>query len=131
MDPVEWVGIALWLFAVAGESLADYQLKQFKADSANHGQVCQIGLWHYSRHPNYFFEWLIWLSFFSFALGSPWGILTVYCPALMLYFLLRVTGIPMTEDLAVKTKGEEYRQYQRTTSKFVAWLRRKGAANLK
>jgi steroid 5-alpha reductase family enzyme len=131
LAPVEWAGIVLWLIAVAGESLADYQLKQFKGNPASRGQVCQIGLWHYSRHPNYFFEWLIWMSFFIFALGSPWGILTAYCPALMLFFLIRVTGIPMTEDLAVKTKGEEYRQYQETTSMFVPWFRRKAAARLK
>ncbi len=122
---VEWAGFALWLIAVSGESLADYQLKQFKANPAGKGKVCRQGLWNCSRHPNYFFEWLIWMSFFVFALGSPWGWITVYCPALMLYFLLRVTGIPMTEKLAVETKGEEYRDYQRTTSAFVPWFPKK------
>ena len=128
LDPVEWVGIALWLFAVAGESLADYQLKQFKADSANHGQVCQIGLWHYSRHPNYFFEWLIWVAWFIFALGSPYGWMAVVCPLLMLYFLFKVTGIPATEAQALRTRGEEYRRYQQTTSVFVPWFKRSLAA---
>ena len=118
----EFIGAALWFVAVAGESLADYQLKQFKKNPTNKGEVCQAGLWHYSRHPNYFFEWLIWVAFWIFALGSPLGCATIYCPALMLYFLLRVTGIPMTEELAVKTKGEKYRAYQRTTSSFVPWF---------
>jgi steroid 5-alpha reductase family enzyme len=124
LAPVEWAGMALWLVAVAGESLADFQLRQFKANPANRGHVCQVGLWRHSRHPNYFFEWLIWVAFYLFAVGSPLGCATIYCPALMLYFLLRVTGIPMTEQLAVKTKGAEYREYQRTTSGFVPWFRK-------
>lgn len=121
----EYAGVAIWLVAVGGESLADWQLKQFKANPMNKGHVCQQGLWHYSRHPNYFFEWLIWVAYFVFACGSPWGWVTIYCPAAMLFLLLRVTGIPMTEELAVKTKGDEYREYQRTTSAFVPWFRKK------
>jgi steroid 5-alpha reductase family enzyme len=120
----EIAGAVIWLVALGGESLADYQLKQFKVGRAGTGRVCQVGLWRYSRHPNYFFEWLIWVAFFVFALGSPWGWVTIYCPALMLFFLIKVTGIPMTEDLAVKTKGEEYVAYQRTTSGFVPWFRK-------
>jgi steroid 5-alpha reductase family enzyme len=120
----EMVGVAVWFIAVGGESLSDHQLKQFKAEPKNKGHVCQAGLWHYSRHPNYFFEWLIWMGYFIFALGSPWGWITVYCPALMLFFLLKVTGIPMTEELSVKNRGDEYRQYQKTTSAFVPWFRK-------
>lgn len=121
---LEIAGVVVWLVALAGESLADFQLKQFKADPANQGRVCEAGLWRYSRHPNYFFEWLIWMAFFAMAAATPWGWVTVYGPALMLFFLLRVTGIPMTEELAVKTKGEPYRTYQKTTSAFVPWFRR-------
>lgn len=120
----EWTGLAIWVVAWLGESLADRQLKQFKADPAKRGMVCQSGLWYYSRHPNYFFEWLVWVSFFIFALGSSVGWVTIYCPLLMLFFLLKVTGIPMTEELAVKTKGEAYREYQRTTNAFVPWFRK-------
>ncbi|MDR3457477.1 MAG: DUF1295 domain-containing protein [Verrucomicrobiae bacterium] len=123
ISAVEWAGVAIWLVAVAGEGLADWQLKRFKAQK-NRGPVCRTGLWNYSRHPNYFFEWLVWVGFFVFALGSPLGCATIYCPALMLFFLLRVTGIPLTEALAVKTKGEAYREYQRTTSGFVPWFKK-------
>jgi steroid 5-alpha reductase family enzyme len=126
LSTVEYVGMGIWLVALAGESLSDHQLKVFKSNPANKGRVCQAGLWHYSRHPNYFFEWLIWVAFSTFALGSNWGWISWYCPALMLFFLLKVTGIPMTEELAVKTKGEEYRTYQRTTSGFVPWFRKAG-----
>ena len=124
--PLEWAGGGLWLIAVTGESLADRQLARFKADPANRGQVCQAGLWRYSRHPNYFFEWLVWCAYFAFAAASPRGWITVYCPALMLYFLFRVTGIPATEEQALRTKGDAYREYQRTTSAFVPWFRRPG-----
>jgi steroid 5-alpha reductase family enzyme len=118
----EQLGAALWLIAVAGESLADHQLKEFKASPGNKNEVCQAGLWRYSRHPNYFFEWLTWVAYWVFALGSPLGCTAIYCPALMLYFLLRVTGIPLTERQSLKSKGEKFKQYQRTTSMFVPWF---------
>ena len=70
LPPLEYAGAALWLLAISGEALADAQLARFKRDPSNKGKVCNVGLWHYSRHPNYFFEWLIWVSFLVFALGS-------------------------------------------------------------
>ena len=121
LQPLEWAACLLWLAAIAGEALADAQLQRFKADPGNRGAVCQRGLWHYSRHPNYFFEWLVWVAYFMMALASPWGWLTLYCPALMLYFLLRVTGIPLTEQLSLQDKGSAYADYQRRTSAFVPW----------
>lgn len=120
----ELAGVVVWLIAVAGESLADFQLKQFKSVPENKGLICQAGLWNYSRHPNYFFEWLVWVGFFLFAWDSPGGCYTVLCPGLMLYFLLRVTGIPLTEELSIQSKGEAYREYQRTTSAFVPWFKK-------
>lgn len=118
----EIAGVAVWLVAIAGESIADAQLARFRRDPANRGRVCKAGLWRYSRHPNYFFEWLIWIAYFLFALGSPRGWISFYCPLLMLWFLYKVTGIPATEEHSLKTKGEEYREYQRTTSAFVPWF---------
>ena len=117
-------GCALWLTGLLGESLADRQLARFRADPANKGKVCQTGLWNYSRHPNYFFEWLVWVGYAVFALGSPWGWLGLIAPALMLHFLLNVTGIPMTEELSLKSKGDAYRAYQSTTSAFVPWFKK-------
>ena len=122
---LEWLGVAIWFVALAGEGVADWQLKQFRSRPENKGRICRFGLWNYSRHPNYFFEWLVWVGFFLFALGSPLGCATIYCPALMLFFLLRVTGIPLTEELSVKSKGDAYREYQRTTSAFVPWFKKK------
>ena len=73
LHPLELAGAILWVLALAGESIADRQLAAFKHDLANKGKVCAVGLWRYSRHPNYFFEWLIWVAFFAFALASPFG----------------------------------------------------------
>jgi steroid 5-alpha reductase family enzyme len=119
---LEYAGIAIWIVALAGESIADGQLARFKAKPENRGHVCTEGLWRYSRHPNYFFEWLVWIAYFLFALASPWGWLAFYCPLLMFWFLYKVTGIPATEEHSVRTKGEEYRRYQRTTSPFIPWF---------
>ncbi len=118
----EWSGVAIWLVAMLGEAMADAQLAKFRADPGNKGRTCKVGLWRYSRHPNYFFEWLIWVGYFVFAMGSPTGWLAVVSPALMLFFLFKVTGIPATEAHALKSRGDEYREYQRTTSGFVPWF---------
>ena len=124
LTPLEITGLAIAFLSLCGEALADRQMRAFKADPANKGKVCQMGLWAYSRHPNYFFEAMLWWGFFIFALGSPWGWATIVCPLLMLYFLLKVTGIPLTEEYAVKSKGDAYREYQRTTSAFIPWFRK-------
>jgi len=121
----EITGAMIWLIAVAGESIADAQLKSFKSDPTNKGKVCNRGLWYYSRHPNYFFEWLVWVAFFVFSLGSPYGWISIICPIAMLYFLLKVTGIPYTETQSVRSKGQAYIEYQRTTSAFVPLPKRK------
>jgi len=126
LGPFELAGALLLLVALVGESVADRQLERFRQDPANRGRSCRAGLWRYSRHPNYFFEWLVWVAFFVFALPSPWGFTTIACPALMLYFLLRVTGIPATEAQALRSRGEDYREYQRTTSAFFPWPPRAG-----
>ncbi len=123
---LEICGIVIWLLAWLGEAAADRQLNRFKADPANKGRVCEAGWWNYSRHPNYFFEWMMWVGLALFAWTSPYyGFLAVICPLLMLFFLFKLTGIPATEAQALKSKGEAYRRYQQTTSAFVPWLKRK------
>jgi len=128
LSALEYTGIALWIVAVTGEAIADAQLAAFKRDTTSHGQVCQRGLWNYSRHPNYFFEWLIWVAWALFALASPYGWLAILCPLLMFYFIFRVTGIPATEAQALRSKGEAYRRYQETTSAFVPWFKKPAEA---
>jgi steroid 5-alpha reductase family enzyme len=118
----EWAGLALAVLAVAGESLSDWQAQRFKRDPAHRDAVVNVGLWRYSRHPNYFFESLVWWGFFIAALGSRGGLLTVVCPLLMLYLLFQVTGIPLTEKHSLESRGEAYRAYQRRTSRFIPWF---------
>jgi len=113
--------VALWATGWLLEAVADRQLQRFKQDPANRGQVCQEGLWRYSRHPNYFGEWLMWVAFAIPALGATMGWLGLLAPALMLLFILKITGIPPTEAQALRSRGEAYRRYQRTTSAFVPW----------
>ncbi len=125
LHPLEYVGAALWLLAISGEALADAQLAAFKKNPAHKGQVCAVGLWRYSRHPNYFFEWLIWVSFFIFSLASPYGWIAFIGPASILYLLLRVTGIPLTEEQSLRSRGDAYRRYQQTTSAFIPWFPKK------
>jgi steroid 5-alpha reductase family enzyme len=122
VTPLELAGVVVFVIAVCGESLADRQLARFRADPSNRGKVCDAGLWRLSRHPNYFFEWLIWVSYFLMASATAYGWISIYCPALMLFFLLRVTGIPMTERLSLQSKGQAFADYQRRTSAFVPWF---------
>lgn len=116
---LEKAAAALWLVAISGEALSDAQLSAFKRRKDSASGVCDAGLWRYSRHPNYFFEWLIWVSFFLFGCGSPWGFIGIISPASILYLLLRVTGIPATEEQSIRSKGDAYRRYQERTSAFV------------
>ena len=94
--------------------------------SSDLGKTCREGLWRYSRHPNYFFEWLHWFTYVFLAVGTPWPIwaLTLLGPVLMLVSLYWITGIPFVEAQALRTRGEDYREYQRTTSAFVPWRSR-------
>lgn len=127
LGPVRWLAVLLVFLGIAGESVADRQLARFRADPANKGKVCRDGLWNLSRHPNYFFEWLVWVGFAVFALPSPWGWAGLLSPLAMWHFLVNVTGIPMTEELSVQSKGDAYREYQRTTSAFFPWFPRRDA----
>jgi steroid 5-alpha reductase family enzyme len=124
LSPFEYAGAALWIISVLGEAIADAQLAAFKKNPANKGKVCDLGLWGYSRHPNYFFEWLMWVSYFVFALGSPYGYIAIISPAIILYLLLKVTGIPMTEEQSIRSKGEAFKQYQKRVSVFVPWFKK-------
>jgi steroid 5-alpha reductase family enzyme len=125
---LDWTGLAIWIIGIAGESVADGQLKAFKKRATSKGQVCDVGLWRYSRHPNYFFEWLIWIGYATIATAAPMGWLAWSAPALILFFVLKVTGIPPTEARALKSRPEAYRRYQQTTSAFFPWFPRAAAA---
>jgi steroid 5-alpha reductase family enzyme len=117
----ESLGLAVVVVGIFGEGLADAQMTKFKSVNKDSKAVCQEGLWRYSRHPNYFFEAIIWIGFYLYACGSAWGWAMIYAPITIIYLLLRVTGIPPTEAAAVRRRGDAYRRYQQTTSAFIPW----------
>jgi cyclopropane-fatty-acyl-phospholipid synthase len=123
LHPFEIAAFILWAVALSGESLADRQLARFKRNPANSGKVCEQGLWNLSRHPNYFFECCIWVAYALFALASPWGWLALTAPAIMIYLLIEVTGVRPTEEQAVASRGDLYRDYQRRVSRLIPWPR--------
>lgn len=115
---------ALLLVCVAllGEWAADRQLTRFRFAPENKGKTCRLGLWRYSRHPNYFFEWLHWFAYPLLAIGSDGAFWVWLAPLTMLLFLYFITGIPYTEMQAIRSRGDDYRDYQRTTSPFIPWF---------
>jgi steroid 5-alpha reductase family enzyme len=110
------------LAAIAGEALADGQLRQFRADPGNRGRVCDIGLWGWSRHPNYFFEWLGWVAYPLLAIDLrgdyPFGWLALSAPAFMYWLLVYVSGVPPLEQQMLRSRGAAYREYQGRVSAF-------------
>jgi len=120
------LGAALAAAGIAGEALADAQLARWKRDPTHRGQVCDTGLWACSRHPNYFFEWCVWLGHAIYGLAFwPWGLVALAAQSIILAAILGVTGIPPTEAQVLRSKGDAYRDYQARVSRFVPWIRRR------
>ena len=114
---LRWIGIAISAVGVIGESIADAQLMRFKKTSKG---VCEVGLWAYSRHPNYFFEWCVWVGYAVYGLAFGWwGLIALVPQAIILASILGVTGIPPTEKQAIRSKGDAYRAYQARVSRFI------------
>lgn len=115
-------GVAVALVAIGGEWVADRQLRAFAADPANAGKVMDRGLWSWSRHPNYFFEWLGWLAYALIAVGPagawPWGWVALTGPAWMYWLLVHASGIPPNEAHMLRSRGDAFRDYQRRVSAF-------------
>ena len=116
----DYCGVLILLIGIAGEALSDAQLKAFRENPVNKGRVCDVGLWRWSRHPNYFFEWFGWLAYpvIGLSLDYPWGLATLLAPIFMYWILVYVTGIPPLEEQMLRSRGERYRDYQLRTSRF-------------
>jgi steroid 5-alpha reductase family enzyme len=124
LEALEWAGAALWVIGSALGWLADRQLAAFKADPANRGRTMRGGLWRYSRHPNYFFQSVAWVAYALVALAAPYGWIGLLAPAVLVYLILFVTGVPPAEESSLASRGDDYRRYQRETSVFVPWFPR-------
>ena len=118
------LGIVIWLVSIAGEVSSDRQLAAFRNNPDNKGKVCQIGLWKYSRHPNYFFEWLHWWAYVLIGFGSGYWWLTWLGLVVMYVFITRITGIPFTEQQSLRSRGQAYIDYQKSTNAFFPFPRR-------
>ena len=114
------LAVAIIVAAVVGEHLSDSQMKRFRADPANKGQVIETGLWAWSRHPNYFFQWLGWLAYPAIALdpSRPITWLSLTAPAVMYGLLRYVSGVPPLEEAMLKSRGDLFRDYQKRVSVF-------------
>ncbi|HEX4746561.1 MAG TPA: DUF1295 domain-containing protein [Gaiellaceae bacterium] len=118
ISALAWIGVVVWAIGNVGTILSDYQLAQWRANPENKGKTAHGGLWSWSRHPNYFFEWVNWCGNALVATAAPWGWIAWIVPAGLLYLLFKVTGIPATEAQALRSRSD-YAEYQRTTSVFV------------
>lgn len=114
----EVVALALWFVSLLGNGLADRQLDRWRRNPIHRGKTCRAGLWNWSRHPNYFFEWLLWCAYPVAAIGTPYLLLNIGIAGFMFLMVTKVSGIPFTEQQALRSRGDDYRAYQDSTSAF-------------
>jgi steroid 5-alpha reductase family enzyme len=122
---LDLVGIIIAVMALAGEAIADLQLSRFRKTPQAKTEVCETGLWRYSRHPNYFFEWVFWCCWFLFtASPSMASWLALLAPLLMYWLLVHVSGIPPLEDHMLRSRGQKFSALQQRVNAFFPGPRR-------
>lgn len=116
----DMIGALVLLAAIVGEAVADTQLRRFRSDPANKGRLCNIGLWSWSRHPNYFFEWMGWIAYplIAISFGHPFGWAALLAPACMYWLLVHVSGIPPLEEHMMKKHPQAFSAYRMRTNAF-------------
>ena len=116
---IGYLGIAIWLAGFVIEVVADRQKSDFKADPANKGRFINVGLWAWSRHPNYFGEIVIWIGMAVIALPvlQGWQWATLISPVFVIFLLTKVSGVPLLEQKADERWGGQYdyEEYKRST----------------
>jgi steroid 5-alpha reductase family enzyme len=110
------IGAVVWGVGFFFETVGDWQLDRFKRNPANAGKVMDRGLWSLTRHPNYFGDATVWWGYYAIALGTGWGALTIFGPALMTYLIVYVSGVALLERHMRDTP--KYADYMRRTSAF-------------
>lgn len=119
---MDYAGAALFLVGLSFEAIGDWQLARFRNDPTNHGRVLTRGLWAYTRHPNYFGEFVLWWGFYLIA-ASAGGWWTVASPLLMTFLLLKVSGVAMLER-DISERRPDYAAYVESTNAFFPGLPR-------
>lgn len=126
-DTLVIVGTIIWALGFSIEIVADQQKLKFK--KAGNQKFITSGLWHYSRHPNYFGEILLWVGLTIAVLPaiSGWQYVVIISPLLVLTLLTKISGVPMLEAKAKKKWGndKEYQEYKRKTSTLFIWFKQK------
>ena len=121
----DFAATSIFIVGILGEALADWQLRRFKQVPANRGRICDTGLWNWSRHPNYFCEWLCWLAYpllaIDFGGGYPLGILALLAPLCIYWLLVHVSGIPPLEAHMLRTRKGAFETYRQSSSTFFPW----------
>lgn len=114
------LAIAVFLAGLGCEALADAQLRRFKQTSRDREALCDVGLWSWSRHPNYFGEWLCWCAWPLFSIGTafPAGWLALLAPIFMYWTLVYASGIPPLEAHMKRSRPKAFAAYKRRTNAF-------------
>lgn len=118
LGPLAWAGIALAVFGIVYETIADAQLAAFKSDPANAGQVMDKGLWSWSRHPNYFGEAVTWWGIWLIGAETIPGLFAIAGPLFLTFTLTRWSGAPLLES-GIKKRRKGYGAYVARTSGFI------------
>ena len=123
LGPADFIGLAIWFCGFVGLTIADRQLARFKqSPGRTRSEICESGLWKYSRHPNYFFEWILWLGYLPMGWAAPEGSFLIALPVTLYLFLTKITGIPFVEARKLEASGDAYRSYVERTSSFFPWF---------
>lgn len=117
------LGLLVWIIGFLFESVGDWQLDRFLKNPKHRGVIMDRGLWHYTRHPNYFGEITMWWGIFIIALSVPFGWIGFIGPMTITLMIIFVSGIPMTERLMEKTPG--FTEYKKRTSVLIPWFPKK------
>ncbi|MCH2201487.1 MAG: DUF1295 domain-containing protein [Fuerstiella sp.] len=111
-------GVTLWAIGLFFETVGDWQLARFKANPDSSGQVLETGLWRFTRHPNYFGDFLVWWGLYFVAVSASGAWWTVIGPVVMSLFLMRISGVTLLEKTLKKTKPQYVDYISRTNAFF-------------
>lgn len=119
---LDFLGLALWIIGFLFESIGDFQKDRFKSIKGNEKKFCRIGLWQYTRHPNYFGEALLWWGIFLIVINNTPFYYALWGPLFLNVLLIKVSGVAMLEESYEKRDGFE--DYKKTTNRFIPWFKK-------